>query len=207
MTDYPRTETIKQVHELIRNNDLTEAMRISGEALAVYDSEWHNSVRSGEPKLSLIADIATMGTAHVLALSMAGSAQDAFATSIMLLIEVDASKVNYDTILSETRALYSMATQSAYELAMQLQESPGFDAIMTALSRLASMTYYFYQKEGEAGADSASRKMTYELLSMMKEAGAIQSPTIDVNGTAVEPSSAKEILADTIALIHSIGLV
>jgi hypothetical protein len=207
MTDESRTETIKQVHELIRNNDLTEAMRVSGEALAEYDSAWHNSVRSGQPKLSLIADIAAMGTAHVLALSMAGSAQDAFATSLMLLIEVDASKVDYNTILPEARALYSMATQSAYELAMQLQESPGFDAIMTTLSRFASVTYYFYQKEGEAGLESASRKMTYELLSMMKEAGAIQSPTIDVNGTAVEPSSTKEILSDTIALAHSIGLI
>jgi len=46
-----RTETIKQVHELIRNNDLTEAMRVSGEVLAEYDSAWHNSVRSGQPKV------------------------------------------------------------------------------------------------------------------------------------------------------------
>jgi hypothetical protein len=207
MTDYPRTETVKQVHELIRNQELTEAMRVSGEALAVYDSEWHNSVRNGKPVLSLIADIAVMGTAHVFALSMAGSHQDAFATSLMLLIEVDASKVDYNTIISEARALYSMATQSAYELAMQLQESPGFDAIMTTLSRLASVTYYLYQKEGEVGVDSSSRAMTYEILSMMKELGAIQAPTIDLNGTAVSPTSIKEILADTIALVHSIGLM
>ncbi len=205
--NYPLQETLLQINQFLSESDLTEALRLSGEALADYDNAWHTGLLEGNPDTSLIRNIAEMGCAHLMCLNMSNLNADAISTAIMLLIIIDASKVDTDTIISETRSLYTVATKVAYDLAEKSEGTPTFDTIMTILSRLASMTYHYYQREGSLGINDPKRADSYALLSAMKEMGAIQSPAIAIDGEMISPDQPHEILADTIALAIQAGLM
>ena len=191
--EFPLTATLQRVAELMNSGDIDSAARLSGEALAMYDNDLRLAFHT--PQCSQAAvDMVRMATAHIFSLRTMNLARDAFECALMVLVNADVASITADS--SAFPALLPLSVHTALAL-MEAADSlqPSADVQLHASMALA-LTGHLMQRFGATSASDGSAALLPQLLNA--------APDITVDGIPAANASIKALLAELLALAHSL---
>lgn len=200
----------EQFDELMNDGNVADAVRVSGEALAVADGCWTERFNRKEPSGEELCMSNLIGTLHVEALLHAGAYAEGFSTAMLLLlrsatfgdrsVKLDESCVMalYLSVIAELRFMENNS-ESAADTTIGGHAS----AVVTLL---ASMLYDMYRNISAADAEYPGLSEIYPLLKDLEQNGAIQWPVIEIEGRRIEAADYREVLADAVGRARAISL-
>lgn len=191
--EFPLEATLQRVAELMSADDVDTAARLSGEALAMYDNDLRLAFHTPDRARAAV-DMVRMATAHIFCLRAMNLAHDAFECATMVLVTADVTAITADT--SAHSALLPLSVHTALalmEAVDTLQPTP--DTQLHAAMALA-ITGRLMQRFGAASATDGSAALLPQLLAA--------APDLTVDGIPAADASTKALLAELLALAHSL---
>ncbi len=200
----------EQFDLMLNEGNVADAVRVTGEALAVADGCWTERFNRKEDCEEELRMNNLIGTLHIEALLHAGAYAEGFSTGMLMLLRVasfgpqsaesdkSCMMMLYLMIIAELRFMEgNVAAASAPDLGGHAS------AVVTLL---ASMLYDMYRKISVSDADFPALSEVYPLLKDMEDAGAIQWPEVVVEGRRIAVDDRRELLADAAGRARAISL-
>lgn len=200
----------EQFDAMINEGNVADAVRVTGEALAVADGCWTERFNRKEKCGEELRMNNLIGTLHIEALLHAGAYSEGFSTGMLLLLraasfgelsaELDKSCVMtlYLMIVAELRFMENNPTLAS--------DPAGGMHASAVLTLLASMLYDMYRNILASDAEFPALTEIYPLLKDMEDTGAIQWPEIEIEGKRISVDDRRELLADAAGRSRAISL-
>lgn len=200
----------EQFDTMLNEGNVADAVRVTGEALAVADGCWTERFNRKEPNGEELRMSNLIGTLHVEALLHAGAYAEGFSTAMLLLlrsasfgeqsVELDKSCVMalYLSIIAELRFM-----ENSGDLAADATVGEHASAVVTLL---ASMLYDMYRKISSSDAEFPALSEIYPLLKDLEGNDAIQWPEVEIDGRRIAVGDYREMLADAVGRARAISL-
>ena len=190
----------RQLTRLMAENNIEEAVRLSGIMLASVNENWTEHHNTGHDDPTALNDLAHVAMAHVQALQLANLHTDAFTTAVMSLwqMSLDSRFGTSREIDVPVIAILNSAITSLMGSLPILISNPDAndrahaDAILTYLSSMLFARYQFAKT-----TDVEPVKLAYTILKDMKQYNMIKSPTL----TLPVDGKVKTVPADDVAAI------
>ena len=194
--------------------NISEAIRVSGEATATLDAEW-TRLYNAKDNLSdeaLIAGTFVAGR-HLVALLHGGVSDEAFATGALLLYRstmaskksVGLSQAQLDILIRLLSATLEVGDRNGFT--SPTAEASDVDHFAHILTYISSMLYAYYTEVGNSSPDTPILEEAYALLQQMQEIGAIQHPNIRIKDCDVAANDIAGILPDLLGRSKALGLL
>jgi hypothetical protein len=200
------TELLSEISSLVAENNMPDAIRLSGEELASADNEWRKAHNGGKDTTELLACMAKLAQSHCDLLFRAGAYGDAYATAITVMMSEsldDACEANAQEMLS----LCVIAATSLEQLASQMPHDEfTTQHVPTIFGYIASLMYCYYQKT-IIEEQTEWHGIAYEMLREFANAGAVQQPKVRVGDKDVDAKHPFEIFSDLAGRSIALGLL
>lgn len=194
--------------------NISEAIRVSGEATATLDAEW-TRLYNAKDTLSdeaLIAGTFVAGR-HLVALLHGGVSDEAFATGALLLYRstmaskksVGLSQAQLDILIRLLSATLEVGDRNGFT--SPTAEASDVDHFAHILTYISSMLYAYYTEVGNSSPDTPILEEAFALLQQMQEIGAIQHPTIRIKDSDVAANDIAGVLPDLLGRSKALGLL
>lgn len=201
-------EESRRALDMLSNGDVTEALRVSGEALARADSIWRNAFNATETDTKIELDtLLQAGYSHVEALIAAEEWIEAFSLSLILLY---CPAIDGCRMMSIDRGCMVLWVRSLEILQLLLNEFPQEDdAVREHVTKIVtyevSMLYFVYNRLMEQAENGEIMTDAYELL--RQYSFAVNTPEINVNGVMVKPDEDyRPVMADLMGRSRALGI-
>lgn len=200
----------EQFDTMLNDGNVADALRITGEALAVADGCWTEKYNRKESCNEELRMNNLIGTLHIEALLHAGAYAEGFSTGMLLLlraasfgelsVELDKSCIMmlYLMIIAELRFMEDNAA-----VATDVEVGGHASAVATLL---ASLLYGMYRNISATDAEFPALAEIYPLLKDMESNGAIQWPEVEIDGRRIAVDDRRELLADAAGRARAIAL-
>ncbi|MDE7153664.1 MAG: hypothetical protein K2O00_04365 [Muribaculaceae bacterium] len=199
--------------DLVRRNDLENAIRVSSQATMLASAAWRAKYDDNEPRQPELALALETGLNHALLFFMVEEYGEALNLAVMMDVMVDSDGVAPQTVALQLMKLRTLALDSLLHLLgrrpvtgdQQLKEH-----VTLSLLYLLGLTYSAYNdlinndsgRPGDEVLQHTEGVMRYLTDNGMK----IPSPLVDVNGTMTDPHHPAPILGDLIGRMRAAGL-
>ncbi|MGN0223603.1 MAG: hypothetical protein ACI4AM_06220 [Muribaculaceae bacterium] len=191
--EFPLAATLERVAELMNADDVDTAARLSGEALAMYDNDlrlaFHTADRAGAA-----IDMVRMATAHIFSLRALRMPRDAFQCALMVLVNADVAEITANT--DAHFALLPLSVHTALALMEAVDTIQPTAEVQLHASMALALIGRLMERFGAATATDGSATLLPQLLAA--------APDITVDGIPATDASIKALLAELLALAHSI---
>lgn len=194
---------MNQTPKLNPNLSLNDQVRQTGEALAVADAVW-----TKERTPDALTALLDRGIEHADALFRAGESglADAYATAVTLMAAPaadDACRANAAQML----ALATIALAALERIGASLPADDFTAQHIRPITRyLASMLYAYYMDTVNDPATASQWHLRAQpMLTDLAQAGAVETPKIDVNGQPADPWQPMQLVADIAARSNALG--
>ena len=191
--EFPLAATLQRVAELMNADDVDTAARLSGEALAMYDNDLRLSFHTPDRARAAI-DMVRMATAHIFSLRALSMSRDAFECALMVLVNADVAEITADARAHE--ALLPLSVHTALSLMEAVDTIQPTAEVQLHASMALALIGHLMQRFGAASATDGSASLLPQLLSA--------APDITVDGIPAAGAPTKALLAELLALAHSI---
>ncbi len=201
----------KEYNALVDSGEFNEAVRLTGEALAISDAQWTSLVNAHLPAVDALCASNRIGALHAEALFMAGAVDTCFSTSMLMLMRSGGSLTDSLQVQESVLNIPLYAILSLNKFMERCQASGALDDFLSdhataIMILLASMLYSLYAKIGEA--DPAFTGL-YDLrgsLSDMIAGDLVRKGDININGKVINSDDYLAIMGDVIGRARAIGL-
>ncbi|MDE6267058.1 MAG: hypothetical protein K2M07_06905 [Muribaculaceae bacterium] len=207
-------QLIRESEQLLHEDNLPDAVRVSGEALVNADSVWSRMFNAGEQGGDAILTVLDAGVIHSLTLFMAQEWKESLETAVMLDFQAALDGIDGRLISTQLLKLRNLALTSFINL---LERMPGSDDpelrshVSIIMEYLLALTYQAataVSTSEPSAIDPSTRaalarsKETMEFL--LSNGMTIHHPDIDVCGSRVNTDSPLEILRDLLGRLRAI---
>lgn len=203
-------DKIKEANGFLDGNDIEDAVRLSGEALAQAYDLWQQKINSHSPSNAEVDILAIAASCHCNALATAGQMHDAYGTAVLAILQ---TAVDGNSSATITQSLLSLYSTALYSLTAFLSNcTPPDDETsrghVEAITRyIASMLYHYYKIVGEKHPSCPYLEGAYQGLMYARNFVGIETDGITVNGTKISPSTPNDIIGDLIGRSNALGLI
>ena len=216
MTDDKITDLIRESEELLRENNIADAVRVSGEALVSADNNWSRKYNAKEERAAEIKMVLEAGVMHCLTLFVAQEWKETLDTAVLLDFQTAVDGVDQTSVAPQLLKLRNMALTAFLNL---LERMPGSDDadlrehvghIMRYLLSLTYASFSVLTSSDMNNLDQSTRtalgrsKETMEF--MLQNGVAIESPEVEVCGKQVNPVHPMVILQDLLGRMRALGV-
>ncbi len=188
-----------QVAAFIQSGDIVSAVRLSGELLAECDSRLRACYVDKSDLTDAIDAFVEAASLHVYCLRMAKVTDEALMCAVGSLLTLEVYKVSDRVMAIDKVRLYDFAVRSAidsFELRGDAIDEDTEAHRGFILSYLASLLYHYYRKAVEENSEAGVLNDVYSFLKAISGSGAIQTPTIRLGESDVNPDNAGPLLVD-----------
>lgn len=191
--EFPLAATLARVTELMSSDDVDTAARLSGEALAMYDNDLRLAFHTPD-RAQAATDMVRMAAAHVFSLRAMNLPREALECALMVIVTADVAEITDDATAHPALLPLTVHTALALiEAVDTIQPSP--DVQLHASMALA-LIGHLMQRFGAASATDGAASLLPQLLAA--------APDITVDGIPAATAPTKALLAELLALVHSI---
>lgn len=199
-------ELLGEIEAMVADNNLDDAVRLSGEELAHADNAWRVAHNSGADVKESLWCLAQLAQSHSDLLFRASAYGDAYATAVTAMMSVSLDDM-CDECGQEMLALCVIAASSLEQLGSRMPHDEFTEQHMPQLlSYLASLLYCYYQKTIVV-EQKQWHGIAYEMLCDFANVGAVQQPVVKVGDKTVDPAHPFEIFSDIAGRSIALGLL
>lgn len=202
-------EATAQVASFIQSGDIESAVRLSGEMLAGADSRLRKCYINKADMTDAVDSFVEAAALHVYCLRLAKASDDALLCAVGSLLTLEVYKISQAVGAADKMRLYDFAVRSAIDSFERRGDATDADTESHRgyiLSYLASLLYHYYRNAVDAGCDAPVINEVYSFLKAISGSGAIQSPTIRLGDTDVDPGNAGPLLVDIMSRAAALGI-
>lgn len=202
---------------LLRENNVADAVRLSGELLSKADSDWRGRYNAGESRTDEICQVLDAGAMHCLALFLSGQIRDCYSTAVMLDLECEVDGVDRRMVRLSTLRLRHLALTSFLSVLDSMPVSGDeevLDHVSNIMRYLCDLLCHDYEGvvNGDvsdlSGADRAVVSEVHGLLSGLLERGMrFEADAIVVGGEFHSPEHPAAVIGDLIGRSRALGLM
>lgn len=214
-SDFERQVT--ECDQLLKENNVADAVRLSGELLSQADSDWRGRYNAGERGTDEICQVLDAGAMHCLTLFLSGQIRDCYSTALMLDLECEIDGVDRQTVRLSTLRLRHLALTSLLTVLDSMPVSDDeqvLDHISNIVRYLSDLLYHDYESvvngdtSGLTAADRAIVSEVHGLLSSLLERGMrFEADAIVVGGEFHSPERPAAVIGDLIGRSRALGLM
>ncbi len=201
-------EFIKVANYLLEQGEIEDAVRSSGEALAIAYEDWSDNLNAGIPTDDEISIMAIAASIHCVALGAMSEFVEAYSTAMAAIFQMSHDNTRTPAL---DQSLLSIYTTSFYALMniLSTREPNEHDQehVETITRYIASMVFYYYRKVGISASDSPYLEQAYEALQQMREITEIETPKINVLGELIDPKTPHALIGDLIGRSRALNLI
>ncbi len=195
-----------EINAMVADNNIPDAIRLSGEELAATDNSWRKAHNAGKETSELLVCMAILAQSHCDLLFRAGAYGDAYATAVTVMMSVSLDDA-CTQCMQEMLTLCVIAASSLEQLGSQMPHDDFTTQHMPViLSYIASLMYCYYQKTLVI-EQTQWHGIAYEMLRDFANAGAVQQPTVQVGDKAVDPLHPFDLFSDLAGRSIALGLL
>jgi hypothetical protein len=199
-------ELLGEIEAMAADNNLDDAVRLSGEELAHADNAWRVAHNAGADVKQSLWCLAQLAQCHSDLLFRASAYADAYATAVTAMMSLSLDDMCNDSA-HEMLALCVIAGSSLEQLGSRMPHDEFTEQHMPMLfSYIASLLYYYYQKTIVA-EQTPWHGIAYEMLCDFAKAGAVQQPTVAVGDKNVDPAHPFDLFSDLAGRSIALGLL
>lgn len=206
MTKEDAKKLLSEIDALVADNNIPDAIRLSGEELAHADNAWRLAHNAKQDTAQELWSLAALAQSHSDLLFRAAVYADAYATAVtaMMSVSLDDACAECEP---EMLALSVIAASSLEQLGSQMPHDEFTTQHMpTILTYIASLMYCYYQKT-LAVQQTQWHGIAYEMLCDFARAGAVQQPLITVGDKQVDPLHPFDLFSDLAGRSIALGLL
>ncbi|MBQ9076556.1 MAG: hypothetical protein IJY31_01735 [Muribaculaceae bacterium] len=203
-------DNVKEANALIDSDNIHDAVLLSGEALATAYNEWQQKINSCRPSLQEITVMSIAASCHCNALISAGQLHDAYATAIMVILQIT---VDSNTSAAINQSLLSLYSSALYSLVTFLsntnppEDGHAQEHVEAVTRYISSMLYHYYNTVGKESPSCPYLEGAYQGLCYARNLVTIETGYITVNGDRVPPATPNDIVGDIIGRSNALGLL
>lgn len=198
----------RHAFEMLRHGDITNAIRVSGEALARADSRWRQSINAkSDTSETELNTLLQTGYTHSESLIAAGEWREAYSLALILLYCTAIDKSRTMSIDRGCLVLWLRTLDSLNELTSNMPKDDLVitEHVTTIISYIVSMVYVVYNRLLKANDVNPVMVDAFETL--RQYSFAVKTPFIDVAGDRVDPIiDFLPIMADLIGRSRALGI-
>lgn len=209
-------DLIHESEQLLGENNVADAVRVSGEALVLADSAWCRKYNEGKERREEIIALLDAGVAHCLTLFIANEWKETLDTAVLLDFQAALDGISQREVTPQLLKLRNMALTALLNL---LENMPGNEDeqlrehvqhITRYLLGLTHCSFATLTSAEPSTLDPATRMAlvrSRETMQFLLDNGmTIESPDVTVGNTSVNPLHPIEIMRDLLGRMRAIGI-
>jgi hypothetical protein len=199
-------QLLGEIDALVADNNMPDAVRLSGEELAHADNLWRVAHNARKDTKEILWCVAALAQSHSDLLFRAQAYADAYATAVTVMMSLSLDDA-CQHCMPQMLALCVVAASALEQLGAQMPHDEFTTQHMpVVLSYIASLMYCYYQKT-LAIDQTQWHGIAYEMLCDFAKAGAVQQPTVAVGDKQVDPLHPFDLFSDLAGRSIALGLL